>query len=57
MAEGVYIIKCLQKCKLSKDKTMYKVYDSLGNLVRRFPTYRQASNYKFAYGNTGWTIK
>ena len=36
---------------------MYKVYDSLGNFMRRFPTYKQASNYKQACGNTGWTIK
>lgn len=36
---------------------MYKVYDSLGNFMGRFPTYKQASNYKFAYGNCGWTIK
>lgn len=36
---------------------MYKVFDSWGNLVRRFPTYKQANNYKYACGNTGWTIK
>jgi hypothetical protein len=36
---------------------MYKVYDSMGNFMRRFPTYKQASNYKLAYGNCGWTIK
>ena len=36
---------------------MYKVYDSYGNLMKRFPTYIQASNYKFAYGNSNWTIK
>lgn len=35
----------------------YGVYDSLGNFMRRFPTYKQASNYKLAYGNYGWTIK
>ena len=38
-------------------KCMYKVYDSLGNFMRRFPTYKQASNYKLAYGNKCWTIK
>lgn len=35
---------------------MYRVYDSLGNFMRSFPTYQQASNYKFAFGNCGWTI-
>lgn len=34
----------------------YYVYDSLGNLMKVFPTYEQASNYKFAYGNYSWTI-
>jgi len=36
---------------------MYKVYDSLGNFMRRFPTYEQADTYRFAYGNKYWTIK
>lgn len=36
---------------------MYKVFDSLGNFMRRFPTYEQAYDYKFAYGNNSWTIK
>lgn len=36
---------------------MYKVYDSMGNLMRRFPTYKQAATYKLAFGNSGWTIK
>ena len=36
---------------------MYCVYDSMGNLMRVFPTYKQASNYKLAFGNYGWTIK
>ena len=35
----------------------YKVYDSLGNLMRKFSTYQAASAYKQAYGNYGWTIK
>jgi hypothetical protein len=35
----------------------YKVYDSLGNLMRKFSTYQAASEYKFVYGNCGWTIK
>ena len=29
----------------------------MGNFIKRFPTYEQASEYKFAYGNYGWTIK
>ena len=36
---------------------MYKVYDSQGNFMDKFPTYAQASNYKAAYGNYNWTIK
>ena len=35
----------------------YKVYDSLGNFMRKFPTYKQASNYKLSYGNVNWTVK
>lgn len=35
---------------------MYRVYDSLGNFIKSFPTYQQASNYKLAFGNYGWTI-
>lgn len=38
-------------------EVMYRVYDSLGNFMRSFPTYQQASNYKLAFGNYGWTIK
>ena len=30
---------------------MYKVYDSLGNLMRKFSTYQAASNYKQTFGN------
>ena len=36
---------------------MYKVYDSLGNLMRKFSTYQAAITYKMAYGNPCWTIK
>lgn len=36
---------------------MYRVYDSYGKFLKSFPTYKQASTYKFAYGNYGWTIK
>lgn len=35
----------------------YCVYDSLGNFMRKFPSYKQASNYKFIYGNNGWFIE
>lgn len=35
---------------------MYVVRDSLGNFMREFPNYQQASTYKFACGNYGWTI-
>ena len=35
---------------------VYKVYDSLGNFMRSFPTYQQASTYKFVYGNSSWII-
>lgn len=36
---------------------MYKVYDSYGNLMRKFNTYQAASCYKITYGNYGWYIK
>lgn len=35
----------------------YRVYDSLGNLMRRFPTKEQAYNYKEAFGNKKWKVK
>ena len=35
----------------------YRVYDSLGNLMRKFSTYQAAATYKLAYGNKCWTIK
>ena len=34
----------------------YLVLDSLGNAMGRFPTYQQASTFKFARGNYGWRI-
>lgn len=37
--------------------SMYKVFDSLGNLMGKFSTYQAAATYKLAYGNYGWTIK
>ena len=36
---------------------MYRVFDSLGNLMRKFSTYQAAFAYKMAYGNYSWTIK
>ena len=36
---------------------MYKLYDSLGNFIKRFPTYKQAVTYRLAYGSIYWTIK
>ena len=36
---------------------MYKVYDSLGNLMRKFSTYQAAFIYRMTFGNSGWTIK
>ena len=35
---------------------MYKVYDSLGNLMRKFSTYRAACTYKWTCGNYNWYI-
>ena len=43
--------------KVSLIDSMYKVFDSLGNLMRKFSTYQAAATYKLAYGNYGWTIK
>ena len=36
---------------------MYKVYDSLGNLMRKFSTYQAAVTYRLAFGNASWIIK
>ena len=36
---------------------MYKVYDSLGNLMRVFHSYQAAAVYKQTFGNIYWTIK
>ena len=35
----------------------YKVYDSEGNFMRKFPSYQAAVTYKLTYGNKYWTIK
>ena len=37
-------------------KKYYTVKDSTGHVMRTFPTYQQASTYKFVYGNSGWII-
>ena len=36
---------------------MYKVFDSIGNLMGKFSTYQTASSYKYGFGNTGWYIR
>ena len=36
---------------------IFKVYDSLGNLMRKFSTYQAAVVYKMTFGNIYWTIK
>ena len=35
---------------------MYKVYDSLGNLMRKFSTYQAAITFKMTFGNSNWYI-
>lgn len=35
---------------------MYRVYDSCGELVKYFPTFMEALNYKITFGNSGWYI-
>ena len=35
----------------------FKVYDSLGNFMRSFPTKEQAYNYKEVFGNKKWKIR
>ena len=37
---------------------MYNVYDSLGNLMSQgFSTLREASNWKYTWGNSGWQVR
>lgn len=36
---------------------MYRVYDSLGEYLRSFPTYEGAYTYKIMCGRLDWTIK
>lgn len=35
---------------------MYRVFDSLGNLMSKFSTYQAAINYKTVFGNYNWYI-
>lgn len=35
---------------------MYIVKDSLGYIMGKFKTFQQASTFKFARGNYGWSI-
>ena len=35
---------------------MFTVYDSKNNKLRTFPTYKQAINYKYVFGNVFWSI-
>lgn len=35
----------------------YKVYDSLGNFLRSFSSYKQASTYITMCGRYDWSIK
>ena len=41
---------------LKENKMKYIVLDSLGNVMGKFHTYQQASTFKFARGNYGWSI-
>lgn len=36
---------------------IFKVYDSLGNFMRSFPTKEQAYNYKEVFGNKKWKVR
>lgn len=36
---------------------MYKVFDSVGQFLRSFPTYKQAMTFKIANGRMDWIIK
>lgn len=38
-------------------KYKYVVKDSLNNIMRVFPTYKQAETYRFVRGNNQWTIQ
>ena len=36
---------------------MYKVFDSVGQFLRSFPTYKQAMTFKIANGRMDWNIQ
>lgn len=36
---------------------MYKVFDSVGQFLRSFPTYEQAMTFKIANGRMDWNIQ
>ena len=36
---------------------MYKVYDSVGGLLRVFPTFEKANNFRLIANRPDWTIK
>lgn len=38
-------------------KKMYKVYDTLGQFLAAFPTFKAAMEYKSCMGRYDWTIK
>lgn len=35
---------------------MYKVYDSVGGLLRVFPTFEQANNFRLAANRPDWKV-
>ena len=35
---------------------MYTIKDSYGFFIKRFNTYKEASEYKFVFGNSNWRI-
>lgn len=35
---------------------MYKLYDSEGGYIGSFPSWKEADNYRFTYGNSNWKI-
>lgn len=36
---------------------MYRVFDSVGQFLRSFPTYKQAMTFKIANGRMDWIIR
>lgn len=37
-------------------KHYYTLKDALGHVIKTFPTWQAANEYKFVYGNSGWQI-